>query len=95
MVDLAIGYYNEHPTMVEESICKSWFFGLRTLTMPMVIQHTELYNVFATLGKGPYFLQNKPLFWLQAWNIILYGNNGQNFVDRHIMYDMSSSILSF
>jgi len=31
MVDLAIGYYNEHPTMVEESICKSWFFGLRAL----------------------------------------------------------------
>jgi len=23
MVDLAIGYYNEHPTIVEESICKS------------------------------------------------------------------------
>jgi len=25
VVDLAIGYYNEHPTMVEESIFKSWF----------------------------------------------------------------------
>jgi len=33
MVDLAIGYYNEHPTMVEESICKSWFFELRTLSI--------------------------------------------------------------
>ena len=31
MVDLAMGCYHEHSTMVRGSICKSWFFRLRTI----------------------------------------------------------------
>jgi len=38
MMDLAIGCYNEHPTMVEELICKRWFFGLRTLSLELLDQ---------------------------------------------------------
>ena len=35
MVDVALGQYHEHPTMIGGLICKSRFFGLRTLCIGM------------------------------------------------------------
>jgi len=36
MVDLTMGCYHEHPTMVGELICKNWYFVLLTRTMYFV-----------------------------------------------------------
>ena len=36
MVDLAMECYHEHPTMVGELICRSWFFGVRTLSLASI-----------------------------------------------------------
>ena len=44
-----MGYYNEHPTMVGRSICKSWFFGLRTLRRNLQTDFGTL-NVIMMLG---------------------------------------------
>jgi len=43
MVDLAMGYYDEHPTIVGRSVCKSWCSGLRTL--PTAVQAITIWPV--------------------------------------------------
>ena len=42
MVDLAMGYSNEQPTVVRELICESWFFGLQTLDMVDISRSTRV-----------------------------------------------------
>ena len=41
MVDLAMGYSYEQPTVVKELICESWFFGLQTLRKNVIFKRVR------------------------------------------------------